>query len=1244
MRIRKIAKSLFFNVLHTCSVLRNLLVLLFLTLSFASRLSGQQMPIEWRVTNYDESKGLSNRKITRLLQDAKGYLWIGTADGLIRFDGYSFRNYHKIPEDSSSIGANYISYLARDKNNNIWIGFLTGGMSCYNLTSGKFTNYYPGDRAGSLPASEISCIFIDKDGIVWVGVAQRGLFRLDKRSGKFSSFDISSFDDPFYSGEARKVYNTVYGIHEDKDGLLWAATHDGLYTFNKTQKKFSNILKSPLKKGMLRNDCFGTIVADSTGFWLGAWAGGLSHYDRRSGKWDIYKYDSAHVQNETKNIVSDIRLRENGMLWVASLDRGFGIFNIATRRFLFFGDQDGFHKNIPSTMAYKVMEDLEKNIWISHIGGLTKIEQRKRLFPFRNLPVTHSDINMYYEVTFILHDADSINTYIGTSYSDGFYVVNRKTADTARLAFDIKQGEENFLVSSDIIQDKNGQVWVLTRDYLFKYDKKRKKLVHTAGSAGDTSRSPGFKRMLQDKEGMIWITSAQGVFRFDPATESYFNFRHDSLDKNSLANDVIRPVAEDKKGNLWFGSIRGGLSIYDKKKNTFKNFYPDYNNSKGLGSNRVWSLLCDSKGNMWVGTDIALYQFNCSGEEPVIRAVYSADKGLNGDLANVLTEDAYGHIWAITPVSLVVINPEKGFVTSYNAQDGLTKQDIGERLIAAPGKKLYMTSVGGYYTFDPLATQPSGETSKVYINSFKVFDKERSFESELLSDQKLLLEPNENFFSFEFVAIDFNRQDRIQYAYMLEGFDKNWIYSGSRRYASYTNLPGGDYVFKVRASLGPALWGKETAIPVHIGSHIYETWWFISLMVLLLAAIGFAFLQKRAKKHKQQKEELETQAAINYFASSLYEQQTVESILWDVARNCIARLHFEDCVIFLVDEERKMLVPKAVHGHQNPNRNDPKNAMEIELGKGIVGSVAVSGKSEIINDTSKDPRYLVGERPRLSEITVPLVFDGEVMGIIDCEHSTRNFFTQKHLFILTTIASICANKIVRVRSEEERVQTQQMLISTQQKMAEAEMQALRAQMNPHFIFNCLNSINRYIVKSDQATASLYLTRFAKLIRLILDNSNSKNVILSNELEALKLYIEMEALRFDKKFDYRIIVDEGVNTDSIEVPPLIIQPYVENAIWHGLLHKEVAGQLTIHVSMVTEGMLQCIIEDNGVGREQAKELKSKSATTRKSLGIKLTEDRISLVNKHARLNASVDIIDLVDDGQPRGTKVIIKIPV
>jgi len=364
-----------------------------------------------------------------------------------------------------------------------------------------------------------------------------------------------------------------------------------------------------------------------------------------------------------------------------------------------------------------------------------------------------------------------------------------------------------------------------------------------------------------------------------------------------------------------------------------------------------------------------------------------------------------------------------------------------------------------------------------------------------------------------------------------------------------------------------------------------------------------------------------------------------------VAKNCIGRLQFEDCVIYLVDDERDELVQKAAHGPKSPKEFEISSPIGIPMGKGIVGSVGFSGRAEIVPDTTKDPRYIVDDVHRLSEITVPIISDGKVLGVIDCEHSKKGFFTQKHLSILTTIASLCANKIVRARAEEERRKAQAILMNTQQKMTEVEMQALRAQMNPHFIFNCLNSINRYIVKSDQTTASLYLTKFAKLIRLILDNSNSKNVILTNELEALKLYIEMEALRFDRKFTYEVKVENRLGSDTVELPPLIIQPYVENAIWHGLLHKESNGHLSVRVSMNGDSMLECIIEDNGVGRDKAKELRSKSATSRKSLGMQLTENRLSLLNKHAELNASVEIIDLKNGhGEASGTKVILKIPV
>lgn len=433
----------------------------------------QQMPIEWRVTNYDESKGLSNRKITQLLQDYKGYLWIGTADGLNRFDGYTFKTFRKIPGDSSSIGGNYISSLAEDKDHNIWIAFLTGGICCYNVNSGRFTNYLPSNKPGSLPANEISTIFIDKNNDVWAGVTQKGLYHLDKKTGSFSSYRLSSFDDPFYTAQSRSVYNSVYAIHEDGQGMFWMATHDGLYTFNKKTNIFTPIREKPLKPGMFRNDLFNTIIADTVGgLWMGSWAGGISYYNRRTKQWNNYIYDSVNKEKPTTNIITDLKSRQVDFFWVTTFDRGFGLFNLSTRRFLFFNDKDGFHKNIPSNLCYRVMEDREHNIWISHNGGLTKIEQRKRIFPFKAVGVKRSDNGEFYEVSSVLDDADSTHQYIATSLADGLHVINKQTGDTSVYSVAIKQGEENFQAINDVMQNSRGAIWVLSRDYLYRFDKK----------------------------------------------------------------------------------------------------------------------------------------------------------------------------------------------------------------------------------------------------------------------------------------------------------------------------------------------------------------------------------------------------------------------------------------------------------------------------------------------------------------------------------------------------------------------------------------------------------------------------------------------------------------------------------------------------------------------------------------------------------------------------------------------------
>lgn len=214
--------------------------------------------------------------------------------------------------------------------------------------------------------------------------------------------------------------------------------------------------------------------------------------------------------------------------------------------------------------------------------------------------------------------------------------------------------------------------------------------------------------------------------------------------------------------------------------------------------------------------------------------------------------------------------------------------------------------------------------------------------------------------------------------------------------------------------------------------------------------------------------------------------------------------------------------------------------------------------------------------------------------------------------------------------------------SIRQQATELEIRALRSQMNPHFIFNCLSSINKYIVRNETVAASDYLTRFSRLIRMVLINSGKPMITLEDELDMLRLYLDLERLRFKEAFDYNITFTNSVAPSDIFVPPLLFQPFCENAIWHGLMNKTTLGQLTLAIS--TEGdSLQCTITDNGVGREKAEALQSKSAEKQKSLGLKITNDRFALMNRGNSINSSYEMDDIIDEnGNISGTEVIIRI--
>jgi ligand-binding sensor domain-containing protein/putative methionine-R-sulfoxide reductase with GAF domain len=911
--------------------------------------------------------------------------------------------------------------------------------------------------------------------------------------------------------------------------------------------------------------------------------------------------------------------------------------------------------------------------------GILEFDRDKKEFFKRNFFINGRKVATNEYATALFYDQKEGYAWIATTEGVARFAVLNQLIGFVK----IKQLNDEISANIDdvrrITEDKYGNLWTATGYGFACWEKKTNKwkLYPPAKEGKDRLTHESIRGIGYDGKFLILGPTNTGIWLFNPETERYSRPTYNNAEtKQWVEKDYINDIITLHNGNHL---IAGRDAFYELNGKTYQ--LRRLSNLHLANEYKTFTV-CGPDGKVWIGAPSGLYYMdgdlatitraplpenyppvNCSFITENNTLLFSCTKGLftaqfkNDSLViakktdvfdnmvlAIIYQDRKGILWACSDSGIIRYDPVTSMLNTFDYADNVQGYTFnGNSFYRDKDGTVYFGGTNGLNYWQPETFSAPAELFNAYIRKVRIGNIDySSFSFNKIQPVKY----SERSIDVVIGAAYFNNQSKVKYRYKLEGVDLDWKEIGSGNLVRFTSLSPGRYTLKVQASLNQVNWkDAQNELSFQILPPFWLTWWFIGLCILALATAVFLILRNHRKKILEKQEELEAEQAINYFSSSMYAYQSVDTILWDVARNCISRLYFEDCVIYLFDEERKTLVQKAAYGPKTHSRHEIEHPLEIPLGKGITGSVALSGKAEIVNDTSADPRYIVDDAVRYSEITVPIMADETVLGVIDCEHSKKGFFTQRHLFILTTIASLCASKIAKAKVESQKQEAERILRDTQQKMAEIEMQALRAQMNPHFIFNCLNSINRYIVKSDQATASLYLTRFAKLIRLILDNSNNKSVSLNSELEALKLYIEMESIRFEKQFTYSVTVDKNVQPDYINVPPLIIQPFVENAIWHGLLHKETAGHLNIHFSRKIANILMCIIEDDGVGREKAKELKSKSTSTKKSLGMKLTEDRLSLLNRQTFMDATVEVLDLKNrEGEPTGTKVVLKIPV
>ncbi len=1008
--------------------------------------------------------GLPSNRVLTIAKDAEGFMWIGTDGGLVRYDGTLLEVFLASEDNSSALRSSSIQDILPDEaTGKIWVAHLEG-LSVFNPADKTFKNYrYDPNDPHSIPDFQANSILKDKAGNIWVGFKNGGILRYRPESDDFEQF-ICEYG--IVEGKDLKCKVNVTDIKEDlfNDDLLWLGTSYGLIRFNKqTGDHQSYIYQIEDKKHQTQINNIRCIFMQPDGkIYYGTWWEGVFIFDTKTNE---FKPLSPCYTNSGSAFSRGVSLgfyqKSPHEFWINSTE----------------GTQLYDTRNGCITQTYR--NDKKRTFAVDYIDreGRTWCASRKHGVLIFN-PLTQQSRVEYYDppesnfsayTSRVLEDTIRKKLLVASDLSEGLYIF-----DFASRIWEVIPPPENYDMeraggfrAKDMIFLEGSEVLIVEYNNLYWYkpgfDRLRSYPVQPK------TEHQRLQNVIKDRDGNFWLFARGNVLRLNIKEQSIYAFDKE-ISKVWMGQIGGDHMVEDKNGNIWLRDFNG-LLIYDKAGDRFIYHAHD---PKGLPAFRgMGVLVAEENGQIWIATNrkSLAYAHADSIDQGVLK-VYGHEDGLVGEI--IYSLKLYkGKLWVFSDQGIQVFDPttkqfEKYFNARYNLDwtlDNFTVLSDGS-MVASDMKRI------AFFHPDELFTNT--EKPIPYISSFRVFDKDWDLGNRPSKQDTVLLSYKQNFFSFEFSAIAYNLSDKIKFEYKLEGFDEDWQDGTKRKFAAYTNVPGGNYQFKVRAINNEGLMSeKPSVVHLHISTIWWKTVWFWSLVFFFFAGIGYMVYK------------------------------------WRIAQ---------------------------------------------------------------------------------------------------------------------------VRKEERVKAEYER------------KLTNVEMSALRAQMNPHFIFNSLNSIEYYIITNEQEKAVDYLSRFSRLIRLILQNSKSTIVPLKDDLEALKLYIEIESMRFDNRFDYEVKMEKGLDPEVVEIPPMLMQPFVENSIWHGLMQKK-DGKGKIDLSLRrSNGNLICLIEDNGIGRDAAMQIRSKSASKRKSYGMKITSDRLAMLNKLAGADASVNIFDLKnDDGSAAGTRVELKIP-
>ena len=1009
-------------------------------------------------------RGLSHNSILCLVQDDMGFLWIGTWDGLNRFDGYEFMIYKPgTSTNFSNISNETVNDLFIDSQGDIWVG-TDFGLNVFTPSEMIFTTFFQ-DTTGGFNYGENRVMSVSEggEGQMWIGTAN-GLYVFNKLTKEFNLL-------PFPKDRLVSSQSFVYKLYRSKfSSNMWVGTSSGLFRFDVKTLSYEDLSRK--NESFLPSDTISALMEDSKGF---LWAGtprGIFLYDTKTG---VKK--TLNIQNSKLLSSSILSFMEDndGRIWIGTSGGGVAVYDHTKKTFDSFGNPDQIYGGMPNNTIHSLLQTSNGSIWIGTWRGLNKFTPGK--FRFTHISAETGTPLLNSNMVWSFLEIDSNNVWIGTE--NGINVFDR-----VRNRIHIVTVLDNGLIKLPsnkirvMFRDSRKRIWIGTLDKgLVCYDPVTgKNTTYFQGNVNAKERlgGSGVRSIIEDRiDNSIWVATNGGVTRIfeNGSVKQYVN---EPGNPNSLTQDEVFHIMQDKSGRIWMATF-SGVNIYNRDYDHFVKFQADPLNGKGLTTDRILSVFEDSRENIWFATmGAGLVRIDApSGRLTTL----TVKDGLVNNTVYNLVEDRNANLWATTNQGVSKISLETMNIWNYDIRDGIQGHEfnLGAAVILSNGE-IMLGGMNGLNIFNPSNLVENFDEPELFITRFSVYNQKRK--DVVKNFDVIELSYWDNYFSFEFSALDYTNPKKINYAYKLEEFDNDWVYvTSDRRYADYTNIPPGKYTFKVKATNSDGLWSdKILSVYIEIATPFWKTLWFkfVSTFVLTFLIWYTVYSQIRKTRKKQ----------------------------------------------------------------------------EIER---------------------------------------------------------RIFKFEKDVFDL-------------------------------------QQRVLHLQMNPHFLFNSLNSVQSFIMKNDTDNAINYLSKFSNLMRLILTTSRTTNVYIQDEIKLLHYYLEIESLRFEHKFKYDIVVDNRIDEDFTAIPSHMVQPLVENSIKHGLLNKEGDGLVNIEFKLFND-FIEVSIEDNGVGRKRAAEIMVRKKLQSSSQGISITRERLIILNRQYNTDVfCLEYRDLIDSkGLPSGTIAVLRVP-